>query len=50
MTDEEFKAGMTAAIQAYYASLNGAFPVQGFSYSYTPGSVTPPMETVDVSF
>lgn len=49
MSDSDFQAGMTSAIQAYYASLSGAFPVQGFKYSYTPGTVVPPEETVEVS-
>jgi hypothetical protein len=48
MTDAEYQAGMTAAIVAYQATIT--FPVQGFSYSYTPGSVTPPAETVQVTF
>lgn len=50
MSDQEFQAGATAAVQAYYASLNGAFPVQNFSFSYTPGAVVPPAETVQVTF
>ena len=48
MSDAEYQAGMTAAIVAYQASVS--YPVQGFSYTYTPGSVTPPSETVSVSF
>lgn len=49
MSDQDFKAGVTDAVQAYYTSLSGAFPVQGFSFSYTPGAVVPPAETVQVS-
>lgn len=48
MTDQEYQAGMTAAIVAYQATVT--YPVQGFSYTYTPGSVTPPAETVQVTF
>ena len=50
MTDQEFQAGMTAAVQTYFSSLNGSFPVSEFSYTYTPSVSTPPAETVDVSF
>lgn len=48
MTDQEYQAGMTSAIVAYQASVS--YPVQGFSYTYTPGIVTPPAETVSVDF
>lgn len=48
MSDSDYQTGMTAAIVAYQASVS--YPVQGFSYTYTPGSVTPPAETVSVSF
>lgn len=47
MTDQEYQAGMTAAIVAYQASVS--YPVSGFSYTYTPSVVTPPAETVSVS-
>ena len=51
MSDSDFQAGVTAAIQAYYATLSGAYPVTGFSYSYTPPvTATPPAETVQVTF
>jgi len=50
MTDQDFQAGMTSAIQSYYNSLAGVYPVTGFSYTYTPTVVTPPSETVDVTF
>ena len=51
MTDAEYQAGMTAAIQAYQSSLNGAYGATGFSYTYTPPMMaTPPAETVTVSF
>lgn len=51
MSDQDFQAGVTAAIVAYAASLNGAYPVTGFSYSYTPPvTATPPAETVAISF
>lgn len=50
MNDQEFQIGMTAAIVAFYATLNGSYPVNGFNYSYTPGVVTPPVEDVSVTF
>ncbi len=50
MTDQDFQAGMTAAIQTYYASLNGGYVVSGFNYSYSPVVTTPPVETVQVTF
>lgn len=50
MNDSDFQAGTTAAIQAYFATLNGAYLVTGFSYTYTPPvTATPPAETVQVS-
>lgn len=49
MSDQDYKAGMTAAIQAYQASVS--YPVTGFSYTYTPApAATPPAETVPVTF
>jgi hypothetical protein len=45
--DQTFQAGLTAAIQAFYATAN--YPVVGFSYSYTPG-VVPAVEDVPVTF
>lgn len=49
MSDSDFQTGMTAAINAYYASLNGAYVVTGLSYTYTPPTTaTPPAETVQV--
>lgn len=49
MSDSDFQTGMTAAINAYYASLNGGYVVTGLSYTYTPPvTATPPAETVQV--
>lgn len=51
MSDSDYQAGMTAAIVAYQASLSGAYPTTGFSYSYTPPvTAVPPAETVQVTF
>ena len=49
MDQATFEAGMTAAIQAYYNSLSGAYPVSAFTYNYTPVVTTPPSDTVSVS-
>ena len=50
MQDSDFQAGVTSAIQAYYASLGGSYVVTNFSYTYTPPvTATPPAETVAVS-
>lgn len=49
MSDSDYQAGMTAAIQAYQASVT--YPVTGFSYTYTQApQTTPPAETVPVTF
>ena len=50
MQDSDFQAGVTAAITTYYQSLNGVYPVTGFTYTYTPpATATPPPVTVTVS-
>jgi hypothetical protein len=47
MSDSDYQAGMTAAIQAYQESVT--YPVTGLSYTYTPTVAVPPAETVTVS-
>ena len=47
MSDSDYQAGMTAAINAYQASVS--YASTGFSYTYTPPATsTPPAETVTV--
>lgn len=48
MNDSDYQAGMTAAIKAYQASVQ--YPVTDFAFTYTPSQVTPPAETVTVTF